>query len=127
MAALNQPLGPVSSSKRRARQLRLTAIIVLLLGAAGVGVVYWLGSRVVDISNDPSMLGYEKSESFQIEKLYGQQGLLMNQLYHALKQPGTQALIIAVVAVLVAGICFYFARLLDRDDGESANKSFNDA
>jgi len=91
---------------------------VLLLGAVGVGVVYWLGSRSVDLSNDPSMLGYQKSESFQMEKLYGQQGLLMDELSNDLKQPGTQALIITVMSVLIAGICLYFARLLDYEHGQ---------
>ncbi len=73
------------------------------------------------------MLGYQKSESFQMERLYGQQGLLMDELYHALRQPGTQALIITVVAVLVAGVCFYFARLLDQDDGDPSNDPIKDA
>lgn len=127
MTALTQPPHPAPSSRRRARQLRITAVIVLLLGAVGVGVVYWIGSQAVDLSDDPSMLGYQKSESFQMERLYGQQGLLMDELYHALRQPGTQALIITVVTVLVAGVCFYFARLLDHDADGPADDCLRDA
>jgi hypothetical protein len=121
MTANSEAMSPISSARRRARQFRIAAIFVLLLGAVGVGLVYWLGSRSVDLSNDPSMLGYQKSESFQMEKLYGQQGLLMDELYHDLKQPGTQALIISVVAVVAAGVCFYFARLLDFEHDQHAS------
>jgi hypothetical protein len=33
-----------------------------------------------------------------------------------LKQPGTQAILIALFSILLAAGCFYFARLLDIDD-----------
>ena len=36
---------PVSSSKRRAKQLKLAGVLVLLLGGGGAGAVYWLGMR----------------------------------------------------------------------------------
>jgi len=49
-------------------------------------------------------------------KFYGKQALLIDNWTHDLKQPGTQALIIVVTAALVAGGCFYFARLLDAAD-----------
>ena len=54
------------------------------------------------------------------ERLYGRQGLLMDEVYHHLKQPGTQALIISVVAVVAAGVCLYFARLLDREHEQNS-------
>ena len=43
-------------------------------------------------------------------------GLLIEDLSDELKRPGTQAIIIAGAATLVALGCFYFARLLDNDD-----------
>jgi hypothetical protein len=107
---------PVSSFKRRARKLRMIAVIVLLLGIAGAGMVYWMGTRLADASDDPSMLRYDKPAERQMGILYGKEGELIEDWSNDLKQPGTQAFIIVVTATLVAGGCFYFARLLDYDD-----------
>jgi hypothetical protein len=68
------------------------------------------------------MLGYDKAEARQVGTLYGQQGVIVQEWSDDLKQPGTQAVIIVVAAALVAGGCFYFARLLE-NDGEHADKT----
>jgi uncharacterized membrane protein YbaN (DUF454 family) len=107
---------PVSSSRQRARKLRIIGAIVLALGIVGAGIVYWLGTRSPDVSDDLSMVGYNKSEQRQMGILYGKQGELIEDWSNDLKQPDTQAIIIVVVAALVFGGCFYFARLLDYDD-----------
>jgi hypothetical protein len=106
---------PVSSARRRARQFRITGIIVLLLGIGSAGVVYWLGTRSADLSDDLSMIGYNKLEERQMEILYGKQGKLIEDLSNNLKQPGTQAGIITAASVIIAASCFYFARLPDYD------------
>ena len=62
------------------------------------------------------MVGYNKPAERQMAILYGKQGELIEDWSNDLKQPGTQAIIIVVTAVLIAGACFYFARLLDHDD-----------
>jgi len=108
--------GPVSSSRRRARQLRMIGVIVLALGIVGAGIVYWIGARSPDLSNDISMLGFNRAETRQMGQLYGTQGLLIQKWYEDLKQPGTQAVIITLFSTLFAGVCFYIARLLDVDD-----------
>jgi hypothetical protein len=105
----------VSSARRRARRLRITGVIVLLLGITGASVVYWLGTRSPDSSDDLSMAGYDKPVERQMGILYGKQGELIEDLTNDLKQPGTQAIIIILTAGLVAGCCFHFARLLDYD------------
>jgi hypothetical protein len=110
---------PVSSAKRRARKLRIAGVIALALGIAGAGIVYWLGTRSPDPSDDLSMTGYDRAETRQMEILYGKQGELIEDWSNDLKQPGTQAIIIVVAAALVAGGCFYFARLLDYDNEAS--------
>ena len=61
------------------------------------------------------MTGYDKPAERQMGILYGKQGELIEDWSNDLKQPGTQAIIITLAAVLVAGCCFYFARLLDYD------------
>jgi len=107
---------PVSLAKRRARKLRIIGVIVLALGIAGSGIVYWLGTRSPDVSDDLSMAGYDRAAERQMEILYGKQGELIEDWSNDLKQPGTQAIIIVVAAALIAGGCFYFARLLDSDE-----------
>jgi flagellar basal body-associated protein FliL len=107
---------PVSSARRRARKLRIIGVIALALGIAGAGIVYWLGTRSPDLSDDVSMLGFDRAETRQMGILYGKQGEFIEDLTDDLKQPGMQAIIIGVTTALIAGGCFYFARLLDYDD-----------
>jgi hypothetical protein len=116
MIANDKTPGPASSDKRRARRLKAIGVIVLLLGIAVAGTVYWMGTRSADLSDDPSMLGYDKPEERQMEILYGKQGELIEDWLDDLKQPGTQAILIAAVSAIIASGCFYFARLLDADD-----------
>lgn len=107
---------PVSSSRHRARQLRIIGVVVLLLGLGGAGLVYWLGTHSPDMSDDPSMLGYNQAETRQMEMLYGKQGRLVEDLTNDLKQPGTQAILVAVTSVIIAAGCFHFARWTEVDN-----------
>jgi hypothetical protein len=104
------------SYPRRAARLRMIGIIVLLLGIGGAGVVYWLGTRSPDVSDDLSMVGYNKARTRQMGMLYGKMGPVIEEWLDDLKQPGTQAEIIVAVSVLIATGCFYFARWLNHDD-----------
>ena len=110
--------GTVSVFKRRARTLRIIGVVVLVLGIAGAGIVYWLGTRSPDVSDDLSMAGYNKPAERQMKILYGKQGELIEDWSNDLKQPGTQTIIIAIFSTANAAGCFYFARLLDADDEE---------
>ena len=94
----------------------MIGVIVLALGMAGAGVVYWLGTRNADLSTDPSMQGFNRAEQRQMGQLYGKSGLLVDEWLDDLKQPGTQAILIAGFSALVFVGCFYFARLLDDED-----------
>jgi hypothetical protein len=111
----DKTVSPVSSARRRARRFRITGVVVSLLGISVAGLVYWLGTRSPDLADDLSMAGYDKPAERQMGILYGKQGELVEDLTNKLKQPGTQAILIVVTAALVAGCCFYFARLLDYD------------
>jgi len=99
-----------SSPEKRSR-LRQAGVIVLALGLVAAGVVYWLGARSPDLSDDLSMIGYNRAQTRQMERLYGKSGLLIDEWFDDLKQPGTQATIIVAVSALISGGCFYFARL----------------
>lgn len=96
----------------------MVGVMVLALGITGAGVVYWLGTRSPEASDDVSMLGYNKAQTRQMGMLYGKMGTVIEQWYDDLKQPGTQATLIAAVSALIATGCFYFARLSD-NDGEA--------
>ena len=115
MAVSDEKNNPVSSPKRAAR-LRMIGILVLLLGIGGAGVVYWLGTRSPDVSDNLSMVGYNKARTRQMGMLYGKMGPVIEKWFDELKQPGTQAEIIITVSILIAAGCFYFARLSDVDD-----------
>ena len=109
---------PVASS-RRSTQLRKAGIIVLLAGLLAAGLVYWLGSRSPDSSDDLSMLGFNRRAERQMGLLYGKMGTLIEDWLEDLKHPGVQAVLIIGFTVVVAAGCFYFARLMETDDGTS--------
>ena len=115
MTANDKTSGLHSTSRRTAR-LRMIGIIVLLLGISGAGAVYWLGTRSADVSDDLSMVGYNKVRTRQMGMLYGKMGPVIEEWFDDLKQPGTQAEIIVAISILMAAGCFYFARLLGHDD-----------
>ena len=54
-------------------------------------------------------------------RLYGQAGLMIEDLSNNLKRPGIQATLIATVATLFAFGCFYLARFPE-NDGEAADR-----
>ena len=122
MTASQKKLSP---ARLRVRRWRIGGFAVLLLGLAGAGVVYWLGTRTVNLGDDLSMTGYSKAETRQMGLLYGQQGLLIEELQNDLKQPGTQAGIMVIGAAIVAASIFYFARILELEagDAEAADKA----
>jgi hypothetical protein len=105
-----------SSSAQRARRLRVIGVIVLALGIGGAGILYWLRTRSPDLTDDLSMVGYNRAQTRQMGQLYGKSGLLIEQWSEDLKQPGTQAILIVIFSTLITAGCFYLARLLDDDD-----------
>jgi|SRR5580693_6812954 hypothetical protein len=123
MAANDKITEPVSSARRLARRLRITAIVVLLSGMIAGLAVYWTGTPPADLSDDVATADTSKIVQRDIEMNAGKMGLFMSDLLDDWQHPGTRAAVLLVTAVLVAGGCFYFARLLDRDDGESPDKT----
>ena len=120
MIEISETTKPVLSGKKLARRLRTIAVIVMLLGVAGGGLVYWLSIPPADLSDDLSTADNSKKVQRDIEVNVGKMGLFTSDLMDDLQDPGVRAGIIIGSAILVAGGCFYFARLLDLDDGEDA-------
>jgi flagellar basal body-associated protein FliL len=99
----------------------MMGVILLVLGLGSAGLLYWLGTRSPDVSDDLSMVGYDKAQRRQMGQLYGKMGAFTEDLFDDLKRPGTQAEIIAGISMLIAAGCFYFSRLSE-NDSETGNK-----
>lgn len=117
MSESDQP--GVASPSRQPKRLRIAGVTVLVLGLISAATLYWMGTYFAGRSEDDLLLGNARAESHQMELLYGKMGQLTIDLSDDLKRPGTQALLIAVVSILGAAGCFYFARLMDDDSGEA--------
>ena len=100
-----------SRSRNLSARLKWAGRIIGTLGIVSAGLVYWIGTRNANMSNDPSMLGFNRAEQQQMGQLYGSSGQMMDDWTNDLKQPGTQAALILIFCGLAAGGCFYFARL----------------
>ena len=109
MKEVGSPGAPASGSRHRAR-LKTAGWLILVLGLGSAGLVYWLGTRSVDSQQDLALIGYSRARSRQMSMLYGKSGLLIDDLCESLKRPGTQASLIASLAVLLSSGCFYLAR-----------------
>ena len=107
---MNQPasLIPEPSAKASAR-LKLAGRIILGAGIAGSGVVYWLASRAHTNADDPMMAGYSKVEDRQLSIMYGKMGSAFHDLLSDLERPGALAVIIMILSILIALICFRLA------------------
>jgi hypothetical protein len=113
MMANNPQPDPAPVSRRCAR-LRLIGIAALLAGMIGAGMVYWTHSP--DLNDDLAMVGFDRAQRRQMGQLYGKMGTFIEDWSDDLEQPGTQAVLILGFSTIVAGGCFYFARLLGNDD-----------
>lgn len=102
--------GPDDSSARQSVKLRRLGAFVLIAGLFAATAVYWLGSRQRDFGNDAATAGFYKPQARQMGMLYGQMGVMMDDLIAALKRPGVQAGLIIGVAALFCLVCFHLAR-----------------
>jgi len=103
---------PGSLDKHRARWFRYIGVAVLILGIIGGDEIYRKGLLVPDLMDNPEMIGFDRAERRQMGMMYGTQGQMIMEFEDALGRPQTQAIIILVASVLVAGGCWYFATLL---------------
>jgi hypothetical protein len=115
MSANGPTAGTLPSGKQSAR-LRLIALVVLLLGLAAAGSLYWMRTHSGEPMEDELLAGSAKAESRQMEILYGKMGVLTHELSDDLKQPGTQACLIAAFSIVLAAGIFYIARLSENDE-----------
>jgi hypothetical protein len=111
----NQQASGTLPSRNKTMRLRVVGIIVLLLGFTTAGAVYWIRTRAGSPAEDELLAENARAQSRQMGILYGRMGVLTQDLFDHLRQPGTQACLIAAASILVAVGCFYLARLSDED------------
>jgi hypothetical protein len=105
-----------SSLQREKTRLRWIGLVVLLVGFSSAGLVYWTGNRSEDSGLEQYKEAQTRAESRQMQMLYGTSGGVMEDFLNSLKRPGTQALAIAGITVLIAAGCFYLGRPLPGPD-----------
>ena len=115
MSANQQP-SDAPPSRNKTQRLRVVGSIVLLLGLTTAGAVYGIRTHAGSPAEDELSAENARAQSRQMGILYGRMGVLTQELFEDLGQPGIQACLIAAASILVAAGCFYVARLSDEDD-----------
>jgi hypothetical protein len=97
-----------------ANRLRFIGSGVLVLGLTAAYILYRVRSQSAEPTIDELMPGFAERRARQTGIIMG--GFVVELLQDAekLKEPFTQAVVLAVVSVLVALICFRVAWLMDR-------------
>ena len=109
---MNHPLARWSALKP-SKRLRVIGTLVLVFGIAGACLVYWVQTRSAGPTLDDLMPGYTRKRERQMGIMMGTLGMTMMEWMDALKEPRTQAIILAILSTLVALALFRVAWLLD--------------
>jgi hypothetical protein len=107
---MTNPLGRFLSLDRPAR-LRVVGLAVLVAGVLGAGIFYLAASHAGDRSMDDLLPGYTRSQNRQIGALMGNFGVTMLDWQETLRQPGAEAILLALAAALVARLCYRAAEV----------------
>jgi hypothetical protein len=111
---VTNPIARFLSLKGPAR-LRAAGRAVLALGILSACVFYLVASHPAERSMDDLLPGYTRSENRQIGALMGNFGVTMLDLEEQLRQPGAEAILIAIVAAIVAGLCYQAAAVREHN------------
>lgn len=118
MSAPNpEPSHDLAALNREKARLRLIGIIILAVALVAAGSVYWLGTRAENAGVDQYQDAVARSQSRQMQMLYGTSGGILDDILNGLKHPGNQALLILAIGGIIAAGCFYLGRPLPQDDG----------
>lgn len=113
---LNNSFDPIALNREKTR-LRRAGIIAFAIALVAAGLVYWLGTRGENAGVDQYQDAVTRSESRQMQLLYGTSGGIVDDLMNALKRPGNLALLILAIGGIIAAGCFYLGRPLPDDHG----------
>src|SRR4051794_32432668 len=117
----------VSDTTTLANRLRFIGSGVLVLGVTGAYLFYRASAQSAAPTIDELLPGYSERRARQTGILMGSLVVWLLESADQLKEPATQAVIIAIVSVVVALCCFRVAWLVDRpaEDGGHAADPFD--
>jgi hypothetical protein len=104
----------VSDTTRLANRLRFIASGVLVLGVTGAFLFYRARAQSATPTMDELLPGYSARRARQTGILMGSFVVWLLESADKLQEPASQAVIIAIVSVVVALCCFRVAWLMDR-------------
>jgi hypothetical protein len=108
------------SALKRSDRLRATGWLILITGAIGAGLVYWIKTHSAETElNDLTALGYARSMQHGVGVMMGPMGGILTDWQQMLTTPLGQALIVAATAALIAGYFFRVAWVVDADEETS--------
>lgn len=110
----NQTTLGTASAADLARNFRIAAVVILVIGLVAAGLVYGLSARP-DSLDDLNTPDNNKRAARDVASNFGQWGAFSYNLSEELKDPAIKAGIIAGATILLAGACFYIAHLNGRD------------
>jgi hypothetical protein len=115
-ADAGEELAPDSRAVRRqAARLRIVATLILVVGVAGAGVLYWIKTRDAAPTLEDLMPGSTAARERQVGIMLGTLGVNLLEGWAYLQRPGSEAILIIAVAVVVALGCFRIAWVLEQD------------
>jgi len=110
---MNRPIA-TWKSLGPARQLRAIGALVLVCGCGGAALFYWWTQTRAHVPTlDELMPGYAHARDRQRAILMGGFVAGLMESLDALREPGTLAVILAIISVVLALGCFWIASLLD--------------
>lgn len=112
-----EPAYDLAALNREKARLRTAGAIIFAVGLIAAGLVYFLGTRAENASVDQYRDAVTRSESRQMQLLYGGSGGIVEDIMNGLKHPRNQALLIFAIGGIVAAGCFYLGRPLPEEDG----------
>src|SRR5262245_3556007 len=112
----NIAIVPRYDPRRTARRLRAIGVGVFAAGILAAGLTYWLETRYAQPSIEDLLPGSRAAAARQNGLLYGRGIESLLEVYHDLKEPGGQALLIALGSVAGAAICFRAAWVREHGD-----------
>lgn len=101
-------------------RFRRIGMIILFAGLGVAGWVLWAAPALPKLPDDFQDEQTSRKAERAVEMNFGKSGLFAGELADDLKDPGTQALLIAIASILVAGGCFYIGHVQDRVEKSDA-------
>jgi hypothetical protein len=110
---MNRPIA-TWKSLGPARQLRTVGAFVLICGCGGAALFHWWARTRAHVPTPEELLpGYQHARDRQRAILMGGFVAGLMESLDALREPDTQAIILAIISVVLAVGCFWIASMVE--------------